>query len=135
MRAANACCPCQQFQNPRLASTCTASPAVQTKWVTHAGVLWQAACETLAGPPDQRAYVTAISKLLRLSRTVAACPTTEKPALHTTCREICSASRGVPNFQLAYKLWRELFEAYKASLDGASIRAAIVNLLPISHGA
>mmetsp|Transcript_23506 Transcript_23506/g.61162 ORF Transcript_23506/g.61162 Transcript_23506/m.61162 type:complete len:468 (-) Transcript_23506:481-1884(-) len=76
--------------------------AIETKWVTHAGVLWQAACETLAGPPDQRAYVTAISKLLRLS-----------------------ASRGVPNFQLAYKLWRELFEAYKASLDGASIRAGV----------
>lgn len=26
---------------------------------------------------------------------------------------------------MAYKLWRELFEAYKARLDGASIRAGV----------
>lgn len=44
-----------------------------------------------------------------------------------TCACICnllrSTNRGIPNQQLAYKLWRELFEAYRTNLDGASIRA------------
>jgi hypothetical protein len=72
---------------------------MQAGWVAHAAELFRRSA-AVWGVPDQKAYTTAISLLLHVQ-----------------------PQRGMAHARLAYQLWRELFDAHKAALDGGSVRA------------